>query len=223
MYYIRVDNRGIEPRPSACKTDVLPLTPVAQRVPPENRTQMLRVAAAAMTIIAEQSCSSENRTQLAYAYARVLQTPLCPSTQAAEEGGVEPPACRPAPVSSGSGALAPHLPERKVKESNPRPYDRHGFLDRLRTVPRYPPKLLPQDSNLERVVQSHLCCRYTREYWQRTRDSNPRSTVLETDWHNLRCPIWLDRDSNPSFQVMSLTWDLSTIEQSLASGSNRRT
>ena len=87
-----------------------------------------------MTIIADRSCVSENRT-----------------LQAIRRKGYSL-ACFPEPT------------QRKVKESNPRELPRHGFLDRLRTVPRYPPKLLPQDSNLERVVQSHLCCRYTKEY-----------------------------------------------------------
>jgi hypothetical protein len=131
--------------------------------------------------------TSENRTLLAEA--RGLQPPLSPRTHPAEEGGVEPPACRPNLVSSEGGPHGPHLPKRKVKESNPQPHDWHGFLDRLRTVPRYPPELLPQDSNLDQGGQSPTCYRYTREYWQRWRDSNPRRTVLETDEHSLRSPI----------------------------------
>lgn len=148
--------------------------------------------------------TSENRTQLAEA--RGLQPPLCPSTHPAEEGGVEPPA-KDCPPLAGEVAPTGHIfhcetftspalstvsrgwHERKVKESNPRPDDRHGFLDRLRTIPRYPPELLPQDSNLDQGGQSPTCYRYTREYWQRWRDSNPRRTVLETDEHNQRSPI----------------------------------
>lgn len=53
---------------------------------------MQRVAAAALSHKAGQSPSSWNRTTLANA--RVLQTPLCPSTREAESGGIEPLALR---------------------------------------------------------------------------------------------------------------------------------
>lgn len=53
----------------------------------------------------------------------------------------------------------PHWHERKVKESNPQACTWHGFLDRLRTVPRYPPELLTKDSNLDYLVQSQVTCR----------------------------------------------------------------
>lgn len=88
-----------------------------------------------------------------------LQPRLCPSTQPAEEGGVEPPGVTLASLSRGGGPHGPHLPKRKVKESNPQPLSWHGFLDRLGTIPRYPPRLPDKDSNLIPGVQSPVSYR----------------------------------------------------------------
>lgn len=105
-----MDNRGIEPRPDACKTPVLPLTPVAQRDQPGSRTLLRRFAGDASTLEADQSWSSENRT-LRVAMTQGLQPRLCPSTRPAEEGGVEPLACRLASLSRGGAPHGAHLPE----------------------------------------------------------------------------------------------------------------
>lgn len=88
-----------------------------------------------------------------------LQPQACPSTHPAEEGGVEPPPVKTSSLSRGGGAHAPHLPEESRGIEPPGCHTRHGFLDRLPTIGRYLPKLLPQDSNPVQVVQSHLCCR----------------------------------------------------------------
>ena len=55
------------------------------------------------------------------------------------------------------------------------------------------------------------------------KESNPVQEVWNLLCYQYTSDIWLDWDSNPGLQVMSLTWNLSTIEQSLMPGSNRRT
>ena len=151
---------GLNPPKSVCKTNLSPCTtfprsPVGfEPIPPLCRRRPHQEDQDH-----ELMHSDSNRG------GRALQARLaCPWLASAEEGGVEPLPVTTASLSRGGGPHGPHLPERKVKESNPQAYTWHGFLDRLRTIPRHPPKLLPLDSNQDQRVQSPLCCRYTKEH-----------------------------------------------------------
>lgn len=75
LYYVPVDNRGIEPRPDACKTPVLPLTPVAQRDQPGSRTLLRRFAGGVTTLVADHSCCTRTRTEEVGLYRPALLVP----------------------------------------------------------------------------------------------------------------------------------------------------
>lgn len=102
-----MDNRGIEPRPSACKTPVLPLTPVAQRPTREsNPAALLCRQRLYPRSRSELLCSDSNRG------GRALQARLaCPWPTTAEEGGIEPLPCWTSSLSRGGAPHGAHLPE----------------------------------------------------------------------------------------------------------------
>lgn len=101
------------------------------------------------------SCCTRTRTEEVGLYRPALLVPGLQQRKKVESNH------RPVDRPPLAGEVRPtaHIFQRKVEESNPQALPWHGFLDRLPTTGRYLPKLFPEDSNLDRLVQSQVTCR----------------------------------------------------------------